>query len=479
MRAGSCVRSCESRSVCRRDGSDAHKHYPPLTAEEPAREAQILAALKGTPSEREDPRGILVNKPDYVVFVPRQPRDPRLRDPKKPGDTYNDHFQVIEDKRRGLLYAFWTQASREGAIDQHIAFSKSADRGRTWTEPVILAGSPNKANPGLLASWQQPMLAKTGRLYCLWNLSVTNSKVQSFGACWGAYSDDGGETWSRPQSTPLKQMVYDAIAGAPDWINWQRPLRLGEGGRFLVGCSRTGKAPWNRAWGTRTEFWQFENIDDNPEIPDIRISMFATNRLALTTADVEKIPGTFKDSQMAAEEAAIVKLPDGRLFAVMRSSVGSPVCSRARKQYALVTCHDATFTFVPSAKGAFAAARRFRDVSGYEPGPGVGTLLGRICLDQWWGTDYDRLAADVARAAKYGVRDAVFVKHDWQRWGYDFRLPDVFPPRGCVRRSSRTASSSTSSPRSRRLTTTTARARSTPRRGRSGSGPRRPAVFCD
>lgn len=124
------------------------------------------------------------------------------------------HFQVIEDKRCGLLYAFWTQASREGAIDQHIAFSKSADRGRTWTEPVILAGSPNKANPGLLASWQQPMLAKTGRLYCLWNLSVTNSKVQSFGACWGAYSDDGGETWSRPQSTPLKQMVYDAIADA-------------------------------------------------------------------------------------------------------------------------------------------------------------------------------------------------------------------------------------------------------------------------
>lgn len=186
----------------------------------------------------------MVNRPDYVVFVPRQPRDPKLRDPKKPGDTYNDHFQVIEDEKRGLLYAFWTQASREGAFDQHIAFSKSADRGRSWTAPVIRAGSPNKSNPGLLASWQQPMLGKTGRLYCLWNLSITNSKVQSFGACWGAYSDNAGETWSRPQSTPLKQMAYDAIAGAPDWINWQRPLRLGQDGRFLVGCSRTGKAPW-------------------------------------------------------------------------------------------------------------------------------------------------------------------------------------------------------------------------------------------
>lgn len=272
----------------------------------------------------------MVNRPDYVVFVPRQPRDPKLRDPKKPGDTYNDHFQVIEDEKRGLLYAFWTQASREGAIDQHIAFSKSADRGRSWTAPVILAGSPNKSNPGLLASWQQPMLSKTGRLYCLWNLSITNSKVQSFGACWGAYSDDAGETWSRPQSTPLKQMAYDAIAGTPDWINWQRPLRLGQDGRFLVGCSRTGKAPWDRAWGTRTEFWQYENIDDNPEIPDIRISMFATNRMALTTVEAEKIPGTFKDAQPAIEEAAIAKLPDGRLFAVMRSSVGSPVWSQSR-----------------------------------------------------------------------------------------------------------------------------------------------------
>ena len=102
---------------------------------------------------------------DFTVYVPRQPRTESERDIHQPGDTFNDHFHVLEDPSRGLLYAFWTQATREADIDQHIAFSKSVDKGVTWTPPVVLAGSPNKKNPALLASWQQPMLAKSGRLY--------------------------------------------------------------------------------------------------------------------------------------------------------------------------------------------------------------------------------------------------------------------------------------------------------------------------
>ena len=31
-------------------------------------------------------------------------------------------------------------------------------------------------------------------------------------------------------------------------------------------------------------------------------------------------------------------------------------------------------------------------------------------------------------AAKYGLTDSVVVFHNWQRWGYDYRLPDIFPP---------------------------------------------------
>ena len=100
-----------------------------------------------------------------------------------------------------------------------------------------------------------------------------------------------------------------------------------------------------------------------------------------------------------------------------------------RNLWGLEAHHDATFLFVPSARGAFAAARAFADASGYRRSPGFDLLNGRICLDQWGG-DYAAAAADLRAAHKYGVGPAVFVKHDWQRWGYDFRLPDVYPPKG-------------------------------------------------
>ena len=99
----------------------------------------------------------------------------------------------------------------------------------------------------------------------------------------------------------------------------------------------------------------------------------------------------------------------------------------ASRRFALEAHHDASFFFVPSAQGAFAAARAYRDLCGFEKGPGVKALLGRMCLDQWGG-DYLAAANDLREAAKYGVTDAVFVKHDWQRWGYDYRLPEIYPP---------------------------------------------------
>ena len=99
------------------------------------------------------------------------------------------------------------------------------------------------------------------------------------------------------------------------------------------------------------------------------------------------------------------------------------------RRFALETQHDAAFLFVPSAKGAFDAARAYRDLSGFKKGPGVDALLGRMCIDQWGG-DYLEAAEGLEEAARYGVTHAVFVKHVWQRWGYDYRLPEIYPPAG-------------------------------------------------
>ncbi len=101
------------------------------------------------------------------------------------------------------------------------------------------------------------------------------------------------------------------------------------------------------------------------------------------------------------------------------------VVDPGQKLYSLQTGHDATLMLVPSVKGAFAAARVYRDASGFKPAGGVEKLRGKMVIDWWGGSD---IAADVRRAGAYGLNDSVFLQHAWQRWGYDYRLPDVYPP---------------------------------------------------
>lgn len=105
------------------------------------------------------------------------------------------------------------------------------------------------------------------------------------------------------------------------------------------------------------------------------------------------------------------------------------VCDPATALFRLEGALDCTFRFIPATGGAFAAARHYRDLSGFRPGKGVPNLLGRICLDQWGG-DYEEAATDLDLAGRYGLTHAIFVKHVWQRWGYDYRLPEIYPPQG-------------------------------------------------
>ncbi|MCQ2390897.1 MAG: hypothetical protein MJ240_05700 [Kiritimatiellae bacterium] len=95
----------------------------------------------------------------------------------------------------------------------------------------------------------------------------------------------------------------------------------------------------------------------------------------------------------------------------------------------LVAHNDVTFMFTPSAKGAFDAAVRFADASGYRASPGIGAMKDRICIDDWSG-QYRREGEALRRAKKYGLDDVLYIQHNWQRWGYDARLPEVYPPRG-------------------------------------------------
>ena len=264
-----------------------------------------------------------VTKPDFVVFVPRV-TDTNV------ADTGNEHFLAF-DGPDGSLMAVWTQSSAESQPDQHIALTRSTDEGRTWTPPCIVAG-PKRPGDGHMASWGYPLVSKLGRIYVLYSQHI--GKFDSFfhhtGWLHGVSSDDHGQTWSQPQDIPVVRSINDNpdTQMPPNMLCWQKPLRLGKDGKYFAGFTRwtsfavrqNPTKSWTSA-DARVEFMRFENVDDNPEVRDLKLRWFAANEKALAVP----FPGYPEVS--ACQEPSLVKLPDERLFCVMRTASGSPFWS--------------------------------------------------------------------------------------------------------------------------------------------------------
>ena len=261
-------------------------------------------------------KDVQTSKPDFIVYIPQV-------EPNKLGDCYNDHFQVF-DGPEGKLFATTCQATCEGALDQHITLFRSDDHGKTWSAPKVLAGPETFNSSVPIASWGFGMVSKSGRIYIIYNQyqeGKVSTNRQHTGFMTGIYSDDLGETWSSPQLIPQPRTSNDSPDETipPEWVVWQRPLRLGENGKYLVGVTRYAAPQFHSKYRTVTEFIRFENIDDDPEPRDLVARWFMTDDKVLQK-------GAY------CEEPSIVKLPDGRLFALMRTGVGTPCWSVSKDQ---------------------------------------------------------------------------------------------------------------------------------------------------
>ncbi len=262
-------------------------------------------------------------QPDFVVFVPDRFEGEDM-------NTGNEHFLVFVGPDRAHM-AVWTQSTFEGQPDQRIVFSRENDDG-TWTRPVQVAGKPPGADPKSpagMASWGFPMVSKSGRIYVLFNrhIGVNDIFSHTTGLMCGVYSDDAGRTWSEAQTIPMPRTKWDNPD--PDvpanWIVWQKPLRLSEG-KYLAGFTRwispavRPPTPINVWWanGSVVEFMRFENLDDDPEPADLEISYFATDEDALQAPLIDH------PEHSVIQEPSLVRLPDGRLFCVMRTTQGCP-----------------------------------------------------------------------------------------------------------------------------------------------------------
>ena len=84
------------------------------------------------------------------------------------------------------------------------------------------------------------------------------------------------------------------------------------------------------------------------------------------------------------------------------------------------------FTLIP-ARNVWEGVRVWREINGLQAASGVERLAGRFVFDIWYG-QYEKALKDLEQALRYGLSNSVLVWHNWQRWGYDYRLPDILPP---------------------------------------------------
>ncbi|TWU36103.1 DUF5696 domain-containing protein [Novipirellula artificiosorum] len=95
-------------------------------------------------------------------------------------------------------------------------------------------------------------------------------------------------------------------------------------------------------------------------------------------------------------------------------------------RYALTAGGNATFTFF-AGSNVWDLCKRFRQSSSSRAASGVKRLAGRFAFDLWGGR-YAKSREQLMRSFAYGMTDSVVVWHAWQRWGYDYRLPEIYPP---------------------------------------------------
>lgn len=271
---------------------------------------------------------IRATRPDFVAFVPTITGG-------EVADASNQHF-ITFDAPDGALRGVWTQCTREREPDHHIAFARSADNGRTWSAPRVIAG-PRRAGEGQMASWAFPLVSKQGRIYVLYSKSVGkfDTFVHHTGWLEGITSDDGGKTWSPARRVNMPRTARDNPDPSypPNCIVYQKPQRLARDGRYLVGFSRwTSKAALpnpklsGNAHDSVVEFMRFDNLDENPGIEDLKISWLAYDQNAL------RVPYPGHPETSVVQEPSMVKLPDGRLFCVMRTMTGHPYWSVSTDQ---------------------------------------------------------------------------------------------------------------------------------------------------
>lgn len=258
--------------------------------------------------------------PDLVVYVPKD----------ESHDETNQHFNVVATPT-GAFLATWTTATREADPNQRVVFSRSTDRGLTWSEPQTIDGPGPDDVPGTgMASWQFLVVAKGvlsgggARIWCFYNknIGIDDARAADTGALRGRYSDDDGLTWSGETfDFPIApNAISNPDSSVPHtWIVYQNP-GLAADGAVLAGFTRWASNARDPGVGmlersSEVCFLRFENILSERDPSRIIVTTWPRSPHGL------RVPSPFRPVSVAQEPTA-QPLSDGRLISVFRTLTG-------------------------------------------------------------------------------------------------------------------------------------------------------------
>jgi hypothetical protein len=267
-----------------------------------------------------------------------------------PDEGYCDQPYVVITDDGQWLCVMTTGKGVEGQAGQHIVSTKSADRGRSWSEHVAIEPAD-----GPEASWVMPLKVPGGRVYVFYtynadnlravpagNSPKTNLRVDTLGHYCFKYSDDHGRTWSHARhEIPMRLMWIDRQNNARGEILffWGVGKPIVTGQSALFGFAKVGK------WGT-------------PGTMVVSQGVFLRSDNILTEADLARIrwellpdgdEGLRAPKGPVADEANLVALSDGSLYATYRTIDGYPCHAYSR---------DGGHTWTPPAHAVYTPGGR-------------------------------------------------------------------------------------------------------------------------
>ena len=220
-----------------------------------------------------------------------------------------------------------TGRGKEGSSSQHIVFTISSDKGKTWTalRDIEPADGPE-------ASSACPFIVPSGpakeRIYIFYVFNAhnvravptvnggTRRRVDLLGEHAFRHTDDYGETWSERHYLPYRKTSVDLKNGSGGEIQmlWPNDKPMLDNGQLLFAFSKIGGHGGRYYWtGTEGWMWRCDNILAETDVSKLKWTMLPDGDQGLRAP-----------AGVISEEPMSTVLSDGSLYCVTRTVTGHP-----------------------------------------------------------------------------------------------------------------------------------------------------------